>query len=455
MGEYNFTNGSGQTFKLTIEAQRADTDPHGLAIAIRPDTSDVAEFCKILVSQKGSDPDNVGLQSIRQALKEAILAEQDGPNVPGDIIKQSPAGAELAADNLVSNSFLRACTATSELIQPGINIGFFADGIDAGGASQSRLELMNANGALLEKTTVGRDGTSDTNLFDPNNTHPYDNLEVDEDATGKITAATPKIDGQSTTDFSAVGQVLGSALGRALAPNNQFAQLAIGTVAGAAGQRLAQAFAASLSTDGAGVKLDNVFAGFNLSIAGAGASSVASFLIAELGTALHLVGKSKEERTTTDILRCRLHRHGPLEPCSLLNPGSHRCNRDDRMRNSAVLSVHPAIDGKINVGKRNCRLLAAKNSAKQLVELRMPVALRSVGDGKQGVWGFCVNQEVRMRQRCSLERRRAFGAQRADRRWVTKRSCRKVKGFDKEDESAGVLDRSRMRLGCFYLLSLS
>jgi hypothetical protein len=47
--------------------------------------------------------------------------------------------------------------------------------------------------------------------------------------------------------------VLGSTLGRALAPNNQFGQIAVGTVAGAIGQKLAQASAASLATDAASV----------------------------------------------------------------------------------------------------------------------------------------------------------------------------------------------------------
>jgi FG-GAP-like repeat/RTX calcium-binding nonapeptide repeat (4 copies) len=160
---------------------------------------------------------------------------------------------------------------------------------------------------LVDKVTtrdpLGRETTEDnwdlnSNLlkkyYDTQNFHPYDRLEVDEDASGKITAAKPEIDGQPNNggniDFSSVGQVLGSALGRALAPNNQFVQLAAGTVVGAAGQRLAQAFAASLTTNGADISLADVFANFNVSIASAGASSVASFLVAELGTALNFHG---------------------------------------------------------------------------------------------------------------------------------------------------------------------
>ncbi len=157
----------------------------------------------------------------------------------------------------------------------------------------SQSSASDAYDRLQSQRVVFDNGSQQIKQYDPNNTHPYTELDIDEDATGKITSAQMKLDGQNQStpaDFSAVGQVLGSALGRALAPNNQFVQLAAGTVAGAAGQKLAQAFVASLKTDAAGVSLNSVFADFDVSIAGAGASSVASFLIAELGTALHLDG---------------------------------------------------------------------------------------------------------------------------------------------------------------------
>src|ERR1700712_2646111 len=108
MGEYSFTNGSGQTFKLDITAQRATTDPHQLAIAINSENSDVAEFCRILVSQSGPNPDTAGLQSIRETLTQAIQTEQDKPGVPNDIVRLTVTGAASSADNLISNDFLRA-----------------------------------------------------------------------------------------------------------------------------------------------------------------------------------------------------------------------------------------------------------------------------------------------------------------------------------------------------------
>jgi hypothetical protein len=158
------------------------------------------------------------------------------------------------------------------------------------GSENVRASTFNSDGALEKQQDVFTTGTTAIKYLDPRNTHPYSELEITEDSTGKVIAAKPKLDGQPNADFSAVGQVLGSALGRALAPNNQFVQLAAGTVVGAIGQKLAQAFVASLATDAATFNLASAFADFNVSIAGAGASSVASFLVAELGTALHLDG---------------------------------------------------------------------------------------------------------------------------------------------------------------------
>ncbi len=156
----------------------------------------------------------------------------------------------------------------------------------------SQTSAFDAYQRLQSQRVVLDTGDQQVKEYDPNNTHPYSELDIGEDSTGKPTAVQTKFDGQpnTTADFSAVGQVLGSALGRALAPNNQFVQIAASTVIGAIGQKLAQAFSASLLTNGVEVNLASAFADFNVSIAGAGASSVASFLVAELGTALHLTG---------------------------------------------------------------------------------------------------------------------------------------------------------------------
>ena len=153
---------------------------------------------------------------------------------------------------------------------------------DIRGVLEIQIDVLDAGGQQVKK-------------YDLNNTHPYDELDISQDATGKPTAVQMKIDGQNVTAAAAsVGQVLGSALGRALAPNNQFGQIAIGTVAGAIGQQLAQTFAASLLTDASKISLAGAFTDFHISIAGAGAGAVASFLTAELGHALGLSGFNEQ-----------------------------------------------------------------------------------------------------------------------------------------------------------------
>ena len=151
-----------------------------------------------------------------------------------------------------------------------------------------------SGGTLETQVDVFTNGTSAIKHIDTKNTHPYNELDIDEDSTGRPTAASMKIDGQTATDFSSVGQVLGSALGRALAPNNQFVQIAASTVVGAAGQKLAQAFSASLLRDASTVNLASAFADFDVSLAGAGAGSVASFLVGEIGHALGVPGFGAE-----------------------------------------------------------------------------------------------------------------------------------------------------------------
>jgi hypothetical protein len=200
------------------------------------------------------------------------------------------------------SGMLRAIDVNSLGGQTAIQLGNGAEVTIAAGseisvASESvRASTFGDSGLLEKQQDVFTNGTTAIKYLDPRNTHPYSEVEVDEDASGKIVAAKPKLDGQpagNNVDFSAVGQVLGSALGRALAPNNQFVQLAAGTVVGAVGQKLAQTFSASLTTNAAAnFNPASVFADFNISIASAGASSVASFLVAELGTALHLEGFS-------------------------------------------------------------------------------------------------------------------------------------------------------------------
>jgi Ca2+-binding RTX toxin-like protein len=142
------------------------------------------------------------------------------------------------------------------------------------------------------------DGSQTEKISDTGNTHPYSELDISTDASKKVTNVQFKLDNDNATrstngslvDLSVIGQVFGSAIGRILAPDNQFGHLLGGTVGGLIGQKLAQNFAASLTFDASkGVNADfTTFSG--LDVASAAAGSVASFLIAEIGTKLGLQG---------------------------------------------------------------------------------------------------------------------------------------------------------------------
>lgn len=87
-----------------------------------------------------------------------------------------------------------------------------------------------------------------------------------------------------------IGQAFGSAIGRAIAGDNQFVQLAAGTVVGAIGKTFGQVLSGSLTADASKLSMGSTFSSFGLNIASAAAGTVSSYLIAELGTALGLSG---------------------------------------------------------------------------------------------------------------------------------------------------------------------
>jgi hypothetical protein len=130
--------------------------------------------------------------------------------------------------------------------------------------------------------------------YDTRNTHPYKELDVSTGSTGKVTAAQAQLDQNIVAAGGSVGQIFGSALGRALAPNNQFAQLAIGTVAGLIGQKLVQSFATSLTVDASRFVAGDFANVTGLDVTNAGLGAIASFLTAELGHELGLTGFGAE-----------------------------------------------------------------------------------------------------------------------------------------------------------------
>jgi Ca2+-binding RTX toxin-like protein/20S proteasome alpha/beta subunit len=154
----------------------------------------------------------------------------------------------------------------------------------------SQTLIRDINGILQLQLDVYDSGASLLRYYDTQNTHPYSQLDITRDILGHITGANATLDVDVAAIGGSVGQVLGSAIGRALAPNNQFAQLAAGTVAGAIGQKFGQIISSSLKADATGIAVGDVFANFGINLASAGAGSIASFLTAEIGTALGLDG---------------------------------------------------------------------------------------------------------------------------------------------------------------------
>ncbi|GMO30880.1 hypothetical protein TM233_43780 [Bradyrhizobium sp. TM233] len=148
---------------------------------------------------------------------------------------------------------------------------------DIGGIAQLQEEVYASGEQMLK-------------YWDTHNTHPYSELDVTKDASGKITSATPKLDPTILAAGGSIGQIFGSAIGRSIAGSNPFAQLAAGTVGGYIGQQLGTQVATALQGDFSNINFAAMFDNFGVNIAGAAAGSVASFLTAELGTALGLSG---------------------------------------------------------------------------------------------------------------------------------------------------------------------
>jgi hypothetical protein len=148
---------------------------------------------------------------------------------------------------------------------------------DIDGVLQSQRDVLDSGNQLLK-------------LYDADNHKIAQEVDVDEDEEGNIAAVQVILDSPVVQAGGSIGEVFGSAIGRALAPNNQFAQLAAGTVVGAVGKTFGTFVAASADIDLSEVSVDQIFRNFGLNVSGAALGSIASFFAAEIGTALHLDG---------------------------------------------------------------------------------------------------------------------------------------------------------------------
>jgi 20S proteasome alpha/beta subunit len=147
------------------------------------------------------------------------------------------------------------------------------------------------NGVLQSQDEVFASGKELIKYYNTDTTLPDSELDVSKAAGGGgITGAQVTFDQKVIDAGGSIGEIFGSAIGKAIAGNNQFAQLAAGTVAGAIGQTFGQALSVSLLGDLTKVSVSQVFSNFNVNLEGAAAGSIASFLTAEIGTALGLQG---------------------------------------------------------------------------------------------------------------------------------------------------------------------
>ncbi len=160
------------------------------------------------------------------------------------------------------------------------------------GSDNVRASTFDDNGALEKQQDVFTTGTTAIKYLDPRNTHPYNELNVTKGADGQITAAQLQLEQNVIAAGGSIGQLFGSAIGNALAPNDPFQRILTTTVAGLIGQKLLQTFTASLTLDASRFVLSDFASVSGLDVAHAGIGAISSFLTAELGHEMGLTGLS-------------------------------------------------------------------------------------------------------------------------------------------------------------------
>ena len=167
----------------------------------------------------------------------------------------------------------------------------------------ARTFIEDLNGALKTQRDVLAAGDQIIRDFDARNARLWEDRVFGMDPTGNVTAVQVRLNGETTTrsaanpvDYSAIGQIFGSAIGRAIAGNdNQFKTLAVGTVAGFVGQKFVQALINGPGAiDLAQLDIAGFFNGKDVSLAGAGLGAAPSFLAAELATSIGLSGVGEQ-----------------------------------------------------------------------------------------------------------------------------------------------------------------
>ncbi len=168
----------------------------------------------------------------------------------------------------------------------------------------ARTFIEDLNGALQTQRDVFAAGNQIIRDYDARNTRLWEERVTGMDPTGNVTAVQVKLDGEtqmrssaSPVDYSVIGQIFGSAIGRAIVgkDGNPFVTLTAGTVAGFVGQKFVQALINGPGAiDLAGLDIAEFFAGKDASLAGAGLGAVSSFLTAEIATSIGLTGVGQQ-----------------------------------------------------------------------------------------------------------------------------------------------------------------
>ena len=267
----SFTTGSGRKIPYTI-------DYHDGELAIG--WSDKNAMCSIYYDP----PDTVGQANFQQSLADALMREgAKNPEAPS--VYNDPTYASMYASNLKDGAVKDGCMGSSFNNDDGDTMTTI---VQANGSSVTTIE--NVTGNVLSEQDVSDSGSQFLKLYDADNHKVAQEVDVDEDAQGNIDAVNVILNSPVVQAGGTIGEAFGSAIGRAIAGNNQFAQLAAGTVVGAIGKAFGTIVAATPDFDLESMPVDQIFGSFGVNVAGAALGSIASFLTAELGTALHLNG---------------------------------------------------------------------------------------------------------------------------------------------------------------------
>ncbi|HEV7881847.1 MAG TPA: hypothetical protein VGP39_27710, partial [Bradyrhizobium sp.] len=215
---------------------------------------------------------------------------------------QSSAGF---VDDTATNRFSGAFrTASDKTVVVGSQDGWFASMVSNGEVQRiirtqfdvsdnqawsQQTSTVGWKGELERVTRLNDDLSQAFSKYDPQNTHPYNEVDVSKNTTGQVTTAQISLD-QAAAAAGTVGQVLGSAIGAALGGNDLAGRAVAGAVAGLIGQKLAQTFAASLAVDASSQVVGNFATVSGFDVAHAGIGAISSFITAELGSALHIGG---------------------------------------------------------------------------------------------------------------------------------------------------------------------